>query len=79
MKRTAKRLAAITVPVAALILAAGGTASANADDDFLESSISASNTGYEHSSANPWGAQATGAGTQGLQLTTGEHEVEDDD
>lgn len=79
MNRTAKRLTAVVVPVAALILAAGGTAVAD-DPEFLNTKIASTDSGYQSGSASEHhGASTAGAETHTMLLETGADNSADDD
>ncbi|POX42241.1 hypothetical protein C3486_05755 [Streptomyces sp. Ru73] len=78
MNRTVKRVAAVVGPVAALVLLAGGTAAADSDD-FLNSKIASTDSGYQNATAGDHGAQSTGAGTHTSLVQTGNWDDEDDD
>ncbi|MFC6063602.1 hypothetical protein [Streptomyces ochraceiscleroticus] len=78
MNRTAKRLTALVVPVAALVLAAGGTAVAD-EPEFLNTKIATTDSGYQSGSASEHhGASTTGAETHSLLLETGADNSDDD-
>ncbi|WP_052864374.1 hypothetical protein [Streptomyces niger] len=77
MNRTVKRVAAVVGPVAALVLMAGGTASAD-NDDFLDSKIASTDSGYQNATSSHHGAQSTGAGTHTSLVQTG-HWGDDDE
>ncbi|WP_157847666.1 hypothetical protein [Streptomyces violens] len=79
MNRTAKRLTAVVVPVAALVLAAGGTAVAD-DPEFLNTKIATTDSGYQSGSAHEHhGASTTGAETHTMLLETGADNENDED
>ncbi|WP_196942969.1 hypothetical protein [Streptomyces sclerotialus] len=78
MNRTVKRVTAVVGPVAALVLMAGGTAAADSDE-FLNSKIASTDSGYQNATSSHHGAQSTGAGTHASLVQTGEWDDEDDD
>lgn len=72
MKRSALRLAAVALPVTALVLAAGGTASAHDDDeDFLKSRIVITTTYHDCASAGPHEVHTCGGWTSTASVETG--------
>ncbi|MEV0599926.1 hypothetical protein AB0I82_11610 [Streptomyces sp. NPDC050315] len=79
MNRTAKRLTAVVVPVAALVLAAGGTAVAD-DPEFLNTKIASTDSGYQSGSASHHhGGSAAGAETHTMLVETGADNSSDDE
>ncbi|MEU6117248.1 hypothetical protein ABZ840_22245 [Streptomyces sp. NPDC047117] len=78
MNRTVKRVAAVVGPVAALVLMAGGTAAADSDD-FLNSKIASTDSGYSNATAGHHGSQSTGAGTHTSLVQTGDWDDEESD
>ncbi|MFI8992522.1 hypothetical protein [Streptomyces sp. NPDC053542] len=72
MKRSALRLAAVALPVTALVLTAGGTASAHDDgDDFLKSRIVVTKTYHACEGAGPHGTHSCGAWSYSASIETG--------
>ncbi|MER7397239.1 hypothetical protein ABT381_17215 [Streptomyces sp. NPDC000151] len=71
MKRSALRLAAVALPVTALVLAAGGTASAHDDDDFLKSRIVVTTTHHHCDGHGPHGWHSSGDWSTSVSIETG--------
>ncbi|MEU6113230.1 hypothetical protein ABZ840_01455 [Streptomyces sp. NPDC047117] len=71
MIRTALRLAAVAVPATALVLVAGGAASAHDDNDFLKSRIIVTKTHHDKSGSGHHGSHASHEWTHSIYIETG--------